>query len=51
MKEIASNKTSGTLEDLVQMFIDYFQALSPAEQARVRREIYEQVTGKVFRPH
>jgi len=47
----ATNKTSGTLQDLAQMFIDSFQALSPAEQARVRREIWEQATGKTFRPN
>lgn len=50
ISEIPSHKTSGTLEDLVQMFIDSFQALPPAEQVRVRSEIYEQTTGKPYRP-
>jgi len=41
----------GTLNDWVQAMVESFQALSPAEQARVRREIWEKMTGKTFRPN
>jgi len=40
----------GTLKDLAQAIVNSFQAMSPAEQVRIRYELYEQITKKVFRP-
>jgi hypothetical protein len=41
----------GTLNQLAQKMAQSFQRLSPAEQDRVRREIYEKITGKTYRPN
>ena len=41
----------GTLAQLAQQMVESFQRLSPAQQDRVRKEIYEKTTGKVFRPN
>jgi hypothetical protein len=39
----------GTLTQLGLQMAQSFQKLKPAEQDRVRREIYEKITGKPFR--
>ena len=41
---------TGTIDDLAEWFVESFLALAPIEQAQVRKDIYEQLTGKPFRP-
>jgi tRNA A37 N6-isopentenylltransferase MiaA len=39
-----------SLEQLGQNLVEESQKLDPQEQARIRRENYEKITGKPFRP-
>jgi len=39
-----------TLKDLGRALGDSFRALRPVEHVRIRYELYERITGKVFRP-
>lgn len=45
------NRHMMSLEQLAGSMILSFQHFSLQQRARVRKEIYEQVTGKVFRPN
>jgi hypothetical protein len=41
----------GSLKELGNQLAQSFQRLNPAEQDRVRRELYEKITGKAYRPN
>lgn len=41
----------GTPKDMGNKLAQSFQDLSLAQQDRVRREIYEKITGKPYRPN
>jgi hypothetical protein len=36
--------------EILEMMVESFQKLSPDEREQVRREIYENATGKPYRP-
>jgi hypothetical protein len=40
-----------TVKKLGVAIVESFQELNPAQRAHLRRELYERVTGKVFRPN
>jgi hypothetical protein len=42
--------TMGTIYELGLALAESFPKLSPAEQERLRKEMYEQATGKPYRP-
>jgi len=43
--------SGGSLADLARMIVESFQRLTPEHQAQLRKELYEEVTGKTFRPN
>lgn len=53
MPRKTSSRWCGTckmLRRLADQIVEEFQKLSPAEQERFRKEFYEEVTGKPYRP-
>jgi hypothetical protein len=42
---------TGTLQQLAAAMVQSFQELSRAQQKQTRKEIYEETTGKPFRPN
>ena len=40
--------SGGSLADLARMIVESFQRLTPEHQAQLRKELYEQVTGRRF---
>jgi hypothetical protein len=45
------SKTIVTLQKLGHAMAESFRELAPKQQVQLRRQMYERITGKVFRPN